>query len=99
MCGGKVAQERADGEDVREEHIGGRMRLAGDDGAIRLPRRHCPLEAREEGEGGRVTLTGTGWPLHEQRRQIAARADESPLACLEIVERARRVERVQPGEE
>ena len=75
------------------------MSLAGDEGAERLTRRHRPLQAGEEGEGGRVTLARARRPLHKQCRQIAALADEPPLAGLEIMERARRVECVEPGEE
>ena len=85
--------------DILEQDVGGRVGLAGEEGAVVEVGGHRALQPREEGEGGRVALAGAGRPLHQQRRRVAARADELALARLEAVQRAGVAQRVEAGEE
>src|SRR6476646_3161526 len=56
------------GDDVAEEDVGGRMRLAGDEDPEIRARGHRALNARKEGKGGGVALAGAGRALNEKSR-------------------------------
>src|SRR5665811_835152 len=84
---------------VLQQHIRCRVRLAGEENAEVATCRHRTLKSRQQREGGRVALARAGRSLHQQQWGVAVLADELPLARLEIVLRADRVERVEAIEE
>ena len=97
--GGPAAQQLLDFHHVVEEDVGGRVGLAGEEGAEPLIGGHGALEAGEEGEGGGVALAGAGRTLDEEERGAAVAGDELALARFEAMERAGGVEGVETGHE